>query len=122
MSQDDPQMKTQEERPTSEAKLQVRPLVVKGGMDCPKFYANVASVLSTPFDVQIIFGEVAEVTEERAVGKAEVRIVMSPEHAGLLLEALALRLKSYAEQYGKLRGTPMTVGPTMQLRGELNEG
>jgi hypothetical protein len=75
---------------------------VVGVADCFTAYANFGNVLATPFDIQIIFSELIEI-DDVLVAKAKARIVMTPEHAALLVNALAMRLQAYVETNGKLR-------------------
>jgi hypothetical protein len=79
------------------------PLQLLGGEQCPAVYSNVVAVLSTQFDLQIIFGEAAQVTNEAVIGKALVRVVVTPEHAQFLLHVLQVRLDQFIKTVGPLR-------------------
>jgi len=81
-------------------------LRIQGVNDCPVIYANIANITATPLDFQIVFGFFGErepgVAEINA--KAQVRIVMAPEHAGMLTGLMAQTVKNYMKQHGPLRG------------------
>jgi hypothetical protein len=59
--------------------------------------------VSTQFDLQLIFGEAAQVTNEAVIGKAAVRVIMAPEHAQFLLHILQVRLDQFIKTVGPLR-------------------
>src|SRR5437899_1996689 len=65
----------------------------------PNFYANSANVGHTFMDFALTFME--RLDPKHATIKA--RIVTSPVHAKLLLEALQIQLKKYEELYGEIR-------------------
>ena len=54
----------------------------------PVFYANFSHVHMTPFDCQLVFGDITEANQAGINAKVTVRIAMSPEHAGVLLPNL----------------------------------
>lgn len=81
-----------------------------GAADCPVFYVNVGAALSTPFDIQLLLGDIVEADEGHVTGKSRLRIVMAPEHAALLVQAITSRLQQYAQVYGKLRNLPVRAG------------
>ncbi len=79
------------------------PLQLLGGEHCPAVYSNVVAVISTQFDLQLIFGEAAQVTDQAVIGKALVRVIMTPEHAQFLLRLLQVRLDQFIKTVGPLR-------------------
>jgi hypothetical protein len=81
-----------------------------GGAECPVFYVNVGAAISTPFDIQLLLGEIVEADEGHVTGQSRVRIVMAPEHALLLAQALAGRIHEYGQSYGNLRSLPIRTG------------
>ena len=83
-------------------------LRMTGAETAPVFYANVGSVLSTPFDIQLLFGEVIEAAGGGAEGRITVRIIMTPEHVALLLPVLSGRLQEYTKRNGKLRSVAVS--------------
>jgi hypothetical protein len=70
---------------------------------CLSFYANVGAVVTTQFDIQLVLGEVVQASEDAIVGRATVRIIMTPEHAKLLLRTLEFRLDQWVSTVGPLR-------------------
>lgn len=92
------------------------PLSLVGGENCPVFYTNVGSVQSTPFDIQIIFGEVTQLAEQ-VLGVARARIVMSPEYAVLLAKILNMRVEAFKKQHGALRNLASAVDTTAPESG-----
>ena len=86
-----------------------KPVTMSGGLEVPTFYANAGAIIVTPFDMQIIFGELQEVTEDAAKARAIARIIMSPEHAALLLSSLAGQLQEFIKRSGPLRRSH--IGP-----------
>jgi hypothetical protein len=85
-------------------------LKLTGVSQCPMVYANVGTVLSTPFDIQFVFGELREVTPDGAVAKAEIRVVVTPELAEIVLRALSTRLQMFIKQTGPLRNMGVQIG------------
>ena len=68
------------------------------------FYSNIALVIGSPFDIQVVFAEIAKVTEEELVANARVRVIMSPEQAVLLHRLLGSRIQGFVREQGPLRG------------------
>jgi hypothetical protein len=98
-----PQQETNQPGPTGPTRVVLKSVdKVVGVADCFTAYANFGNVLATPFDIQIIFSELIEI-DDVLIAKAKARIVMTPEHAALLLNALAMRLQAYVETNGRLR-------------------
>jgi hypothetical protein len=79
------------------------PIKIIGAELCPSFYANIGAVVTTQFDIQLILGEVVQASEEAIVGRASVRVVMTPEHAMLLLKTMESRLGQWISTVGQLR-------------------
>lgn len=86
-------------------------LRITGVNQCAVVYANVGTVLSTPFDLQLVFGELREVTPDGiALAQAAVRVVMTPEVAEITLRALEERLRMYINRHGALREMEVRIG------------
>ncbi len=85
-------------------------LKLTGVNQCQMVYANVGTVLSTPFDIQLVFGELREVTPEGAIAKANIRVVVTPELAEIVLRALSTRLQMFVKQTGPLRSMGVQIG------------
>jgi hypothetical protein len=98
MSDDKTQTQAQPDAPPTR-----KPVLMSGGLEVPTFYANAGAIVVTPFDMQIVFGELQEVTEKAAQARAIARIIMSPEHAALLLASLAGQLQEFIKRSGPLR-------------------
>ena len=77
---------------------------VVGASQAPVFYSNIALVIGSPFDIQVVFAEIAKVTEEELVANARVRVIMSPEQAVLLHRLLGSRIQGFVREQGPLRG------------------
>jgi len=73
--------------------------------DCPVIYTNYAAVTGTPFDLQIMFSDILSLDPEKQLlrARAQVRVVMAPEHAALLIQTLVAHLEKYVANQGKLR-------------------
>lgn len=78
----------------------------------PTVYSNLLGVGITPFDISIVFGEIANITEDEVVGNPKVRIYLAPEQVGNLIRMLEESLKMYTTQAGPLRSMPSTLLPT----------
>ncbi|MGA2325221.1 MAG: DUF3467 domain-containing protein [Bryobacteraceae bacterium] len=92
-----------------------------GTEDCYTTYANFGSIVVTPFDIQIVFADLLEQGGE-LVPHARARVIMTPEHASLLVQALAGRLKAYTDTNGPLRKLPIGPSSTAQLSSESDRG
>jgi hypothetical protein len=71
-------------------------------------YANNVQIESTLWDINMIFGEVQEVfpDEPKIVVQDLVSVVMTPEHAKAMCMTLVQHLKTYEQNYGKIRFPP----------------
>lgn len=67
-----------------------------------RVYANNISMASTRFDLRIYFGEVAELTEEKAVIENRVQVTVTWHEAKLLADFLQANLKAFEELNGPL--------------------
>lgn len=70
----------------------------------PSFYANDTQVMTTPWDMRLSFGVIAEVDPEK--GRALVRrlceVRMSPSHAKRLLQVLVGQIEMYEKTVGTI--------------------
>jgi hypothetical protein len=66
------------------------------------FYTNAAKINSTPFDIALIVME--RLDSKNATVKA--RIVMTPLHAKMLVEALTEHLEKWEAKYGEIQMPP----------------
>jgi hypothetical protein len=72
-------------------------------VEFPAVYANMMGIGMTPFDVNIIFGEVLESDEKSLTGRPLVKVLISPEQAGNLIKLLSIALDSFTKTNGALR-------------------
>lgn len=66
-------------------------------------YANSAQVQVTYFDFRISFGEMSEITPTKLVVTNNMQVVMTPEHAKLLVGILSRNVENYEKQFGAIR-------------------
>jgi hypothetical protein len=69
----------------------------------PSIYSNVISVGVTPFDIYILLGEVESATQSTVKAKPQVKVIVSPEQASILMQTLAQGLAKFVEGSGPLR-------------------
>lgn len=68
--------------------------------DLEAVYANAALISNTPAEIIIDF---VQVLPRMPKGKVKSRIILSPMHAKLLLNALAQNVTNYERQFGEIR-------------------
>jgi hypothetical protein len=88
------------------AKLKMRPQVRKRSPNHLSVYANFTNVESNFNDIRIVFGEVLEASTEKVVGEDKVTIIMSPEHAKSVAQALETVISQYEKLFGAIRTIP----------------
>ena len=69
----------------------------------PSVYSNILAVGITPFDLSIVFGEVAGANPSSVMAKPLVKILISPEQASMLMQLLQQSLRIFTEGNGPLR-------------------
>ena len=67
------------------------------------FYTNNAQVITTYFDIGILFGELLDANEQRVLIKDQALVKMSPEHAKSLNRVLTEQLEIYKNRFGAIR-------------------
>ncbi len=72
-------------------------------IEFPVVYANMMGIGMTPFDINVIFGEVVESDEKTITGKPLVKILLTPEQAANLIKLVSIALESYTNANGALR-------------------
>lgn len=81
-----------------------KPAPQKITIDIPKelaaVYANVAFISHTPAEMILDFAQVLPRTPR---GKVLSRVIMSPIHAKMLLQALTQNVANYERQFGEIR-------------------
>ncbi len=66
-------------------------------------YANNVSMSATRFDLKLLFGEVIEVTDEKAIIETRVQVTVDWLEAKLLADFLAANIKAFEELNGPLK-------------------
>jgi Protein of unknown function (DUF3467) len=94
-----------------EAQEGIRQKVVEAP-DLPLVYTNSARVSSSFFDFRIIFSESRQTGPSEVTTTAHVAVIMSPEHAKALADALNTTIEQYEAQFGKLRPLPTPPSAT----------
>ncbi|MFZ0758460.1 MAG: DUF3467 domain-containing protein [Candidatus Sulfotelmatobacter sp.] len=89
-----------DEAPKPQKKLEYRP--PPGGY-VPRFYSNNVQMATTSFDVRIVFGEVVEVSDERAIIEQQVQVTMTWLEAKILADFLQANIKAHEELNGPLK-------------------
>lgn len=69
----------------------------------PVFYANDALIVSTQWDTQFYFSTIRAVEPGKFGITDQMAVIMTPEHALRLLEALQSHLATYQKQHGPIR-------------------
>jgi hypothetical protein len=68
-----------------------------------RVYSNNVSMASTRFDIRLIFGEVADVTDEKAIVENRVQVTMSWIETKVLADFLQANVKAFEELNGPLK-------------------
>jgi hypothetical protein len=86
-------------------------LVYTDSPEIRSYYVNNVVVKSTPWDIEILLGQVKSVSDDAVHVEHQCQIYMSPEHALSLIFTLRTQLDRFEKKYGKLRtfGTVTTV-------------
>ena len=72
-------------------------------VDFPAIYSNMMGIGMTPFDINIIFGEMAESDENTITGRPLIKLLLAPEQAANLMKLLSVALDAFARTNGTLR-------------------
>ena len=70
-------------------------------------YANNIFIRTTPWDLQLIFGEILSVDERKLVIEQQLAINLSPQTAKSLLDVLDGQIQAYERQFGEIRYNPI---------------
>ena len=70
-------------------------------------YSNNISVPTTPFDIQLIFGEILSVDEHKLAIENFLAVNLSPQTAKSLLNVISGQIDAYEQQYGEIRYNPI---------------
>jgi hypothetical protein len=71
--------------------------------EVPTIYANMMGIGMTPFDVNIVFGEVLEADEKFLIGVPKIKVLLAPEQAVNLMKLLSVAVDAYVKANGTLR-------------------
>jgi Protein of unknown function (DUF3467) len=70
-------------------------------------YANSTQVRTTPWDIQLIFGEILSVDQNKLVIENQLAVTLSPQQAKALIDTLLGQVQAYERQFGEIRYTPI---------------
>jgi hypothetical protein len=90
------------------------PINIEIPNDLKAHYANFALIMHTPSEVILNF---TSVLPGMTTAQIDTRIVMTPLHAKLMLNALADNLQKYEAQFGEIKLPPGGTGLAEQLFG-----
>ena len=79
-----------------------RPMNFENAPDFLRRYINQTVVLISPFDIQMVVGEIIQATEEKMQILAHAHLTMSPEHAKALYDLLGVKIKEFESKYRKV--------------------
>ena len=68
-----------------------------------KVYSNNVQMATTSFDVRVLFGQVAEVSDEKLVIDQRVELTMTWLEAKILADFLQANIKSYEDLNGEIK-------------------
>jgi hypothetical protein len=85
-------------------------------VEVPTIYGNVIGVGSTPYDINIVIGEIEGATAAQVNAKPLVRLTLSPELTANLATLLAVVLDGYVSGNGPLRSTALSNTEEMKRR------
>lgn len=91
------------------------PINIEIPNNLPSQYANFALIMHTPSEVILNF---ASVMPGMTSAPLHTRIVMTPLHAKMMLNALAENLQKYEAQYGEIKPPAGSTGLADQLFGQ----
>jgi hypothetical protein len=69
----------------------------------PTVYSNLMGFGMTPFDINLIFGEVDSATTTEVVGIPRVKLILTPEQAANLYKMLGVAVQAFVANNGALR-------------------
>lgn len=69
----------------------------------PTLYINMMGIGMSPFDINLILGELTESDENSITGTPKIKILLAPEQAANLVKLLSIAIDSYAKANGALR-------------------
>lgn len=92
-------------------------IVNKQSPEFRTYYTNNTSFMVTPFDFQVIFGEMLGMDDGgKMVVEQGVKIIMSALHAKIFLGIMLQNLKQFEEQFGEIKLPPDSLRIASDLR------
>jgi Protein of unknown function (DUF3467) len=79
-----------------------RPLHFSQALDFVRAYANQTVMLVSPWDIQLVFGEIIQATEEKMDVASHAHITITPEHAKAVYELLGTKLQEFEQKHRKI--------------------
>lgn len=99
-------METEETpKPQPHREFEYRP--PKDGL--PHVYCNNVQMASTSFDVRVIFGQAADLTDDKVIVDQKVQVTMSWLEAKILADFLQANIKAFEDLNGPMR-LPKNIG------------
>jgi hypothetical protein len=68
-----------------------------------RVYSNNVMMSSTTFDIRLFFGEVIEITDDKAIVEQSVQVTMTWLEAKILADFLQANVKTYEDKNGPLK-------------------
>lgn len=91
------------------------PINIEFPASLPAQYANFALIMHTPGEIIVNF---ASIMPGMQAAPIHTRIIMTPLHAKLMLNALAENLKKYEAQFGEIKSPAGGPGLAEQFFGQ----
>jgi hypothetical protein len=70
-------------------------------------YANSVQVRTTPWDIQLTFGEISSIDQQKVIIENQLAVNLSPQQAKSLLDVLSGQVQEYERQFGEIRYIPI---------------
>jgi hypothetical protein len=106
---------------TTESKNEIKRIMKWKEQESPTVYSNMIGIGMTPFDINLIFGEVVESDGNTVTGVPRVKILLTPEQALNLQKLLSVTVDAYIKSNGPLRtaGAVDTVELAAQVEASM---
>jgi hypothetical protein len=102
-------------QPPAGAPPDASPINVEFPANLPTNYANFALIMHTPSEIIVNFASIMPGMQSAPI---HTRIVMTPLHAKMMLNALADNLQKYEAQFGEIKLPTAGPGLAEQLFGQ----
>jgi len=94
----------------------IRQKTVWNEVEAQTVYGNVVGVGSTPYDINIVIGQIEGATAEQVNAKPLVKVILSAELAANLATLLGVILEGYVSGNGPLRVSALSNTDEMKRR------